>query len=260
MSSWPSGTRSALSFSFDFDAEEVWIADDTANAERPGVLSQGRYGAKVGVPKVLELLRSFEVRSTFFIPGRVAERYPNRVKEILAAGHEVGHHGYTHRSPASLGADEEAEELTRGLDVLRELGADVRGYRSPSWELSTRTLDLLGRHGFAYSSNLMDDVRPYRHDGGLVEVPVSWSLDDAPHMWFGESSWEKTIVPNDHIRRLWTDEFEGIDEMGGACVFAMHPQFIGRPGRLSLLADMLELSRRADVWTGTVGEIAEVTA
>lgn len=259
MSDWPDGARAALSFSFDFDAEEVWIAEDPENDLRPGVLSQGRYGAKVGVPKVLELLASFEVHSTFFVPGRVAERYPDRVREILAAGHEIGHHGYSHRSPAALSAEEEDEELTRGLAVLRDLGADVRGYRSPSWELSSRTLDLLDGHGFAYSSNLMDDVIPYRHEGGLVEVPVSWSLDDAPHMWFAGSSWEKTIVPNDHIKRLWMDEFEGIVQMGGACVFAMHPQFIGRPGRLALLVDMLELSRRPDVWTAGVGEIANVT-
>jgi len=259
VSDWPGGAACALSFSFDLDAEEVWIADDPANEHRPGVLSQGRYGPKVAVPEILELLRTFEVRSTFFVPGRVAERHPDAVRAIVTAGHELGHHGYTHRSPADLDADAETEELERGLAVLTGFGPEIAGYRSPSWELSARTLDLLASHGFGYSSNLMDDVRPYRHEGGLVEVPVSWNLDDAPHMWFSESTWDKTIVPNDHVRQLWTDEFEGIKRMGGACVFAMHPQFIGRPGRLTLLAQMLELTKLSDVWTATVGEIAEVT-
>ena len=86
--------------SFDFDAEEVWIGEDPSNAHKPGTLSQGTYGAKVAVPLLLDLLRRLDLPASFFVPGRVAERYPHRVEEILAAGHEVGHHGYTHTSPA----------------------------------------------------------------------------------------------------------------------------------------------------------------
>jgi len=84
---WPNGARCAASFTFDFDAEEVWIGEDPENATRPGVLSQGTYGAKVGVPKLLELLDRCGVRATFFVPGRVAERHPARVAAIVAAGH-----------------------------------------------------------------------------------------------------------------------------------------------------------------------------
>jgi len=97
---WPDGKRAAAAFTFDFDAEEVWLTKP-ANADRPGVLSQGTYGAKVAVPLILAMLERVGVTATFFIPGRVAERYPERVREILAAGHEVGHHGYTHTSPAA---------------------------------------------------------------------------------------------------------------------------------------------------------------
>jgi peptidoglycan-N-acetylglucosamine deacetylase len=250
----------AAAFSFDVDAEEVWIGDDPENADRPGVLSQGRYDAKVGVPSVLELLSTHGVRATFFVPGRVAERHPDTVRAIVAAGHELAHHGYTHRSVLALGPDEERDELVRGLDVLRGFGATITGYRSPSWDLSPRTLDLLAEHGFRYASNLMDDVRPYLHEGAdLVEVPVSWTLDDAPHMWFDAASWTKTIVSNDQIERLWLDELEGIRRMGGSWVLAMHPQLIGRPGRLLLLERMLAaVTGRDDVWVTTVDDIAEV--
>ena len=96
---WPEGARCAASFTFDFDAEEVWIAEDPANADRPGVLSQGTYGAKVGVPEILKLLERLGVTASFFVPGRVAERHPERVADIVAAGHELAHHGYTHTSP-----------------------------------------------------------------------------------------------------------------------------------------------------------------
>jgi hypothetical protein len=77
---WPEGMRSAVAFTFDFDAEEVWIGDDPENVDRPSVLSQGTYGAKVAIPLILELLERHGIVATFFVPGRVAERHPERVK------------------------------------------------------------------------------------------------------------------------------------------------------------------------------------
>ena len=260
---WPQGMRAAAAFTFDFDAEEVWIGEDPRNAERPGVLSQGTYGAKVAVPRLLELLRRHDMRATFFVPGRVAERYPDRVREILADGHEVGHHGYTHTSPANLDAAAEEDELVRALGVLRGLGADVVGYRSPSWDFSPRTLDLLEQHGFRYSSNLMDDVTPYRHPGKqLAELPVQWTLDDAPHFWFdGIAGWTRKISTPSEVREIWEAEFAGIREFGGAFVLTMHPQIIGRPGRLPLLDGLIAHVRdHADVWIATCRDIAERVA
>ncbi|HVL53178.1 MAG TPA: polysaccharide deacetylase [Vitreimonas sp.] len=255
---WPAGKRCAAAFTFDFDAEEVWIGEDPANAERPGVLSQGTYGAKVAVPHILELLDRHGVRATFFVPGRVAERHPHRVREIVAAGHELAHHGYTHTSPTRLSREAEEDELRRGRAVLEGFGARVVGYRSPSWDFSAHTLDLLERHGFAYSSNLMDDVSPYRHDGPpIVELPVQWILDDAPHFWFDGASWTKKIATPSEFREIWEAEFLGIRDLGGLAVFTMHPQIIGRPGRLPVLDAFVRFVRdHDDVWVATCGEIA----
>jgi peptidoglycan-N-acetylglucosamine deacetylase len=255
---WPDGARAAAAFTFDFDAEEVWIGENPANANSPGVLSQGTYGAKVAVPLILDLLASHGVQATFFIPGRVAERHPERVAAIVKAGHEIAHHGYTHTSPGKLTRAEEETELVRGLEILREFGAEVTGYRSPSWDLSPRTLELLHKHGFAYSSNLMDDVKPYRLETvPLVEVPVSWILDDAPHFWFDAASWTKTISTTAHVRALWEEEFLGIKALGGACVFTMHPQIIGRPSRLAFLDQFISyVTDTPDVWVTTTAQIA----
>ena len=255
---WPDGYVAAVAFTFDFDAEEVWIADDPAIAEQPGPLSQGTYGAKVAVPLVLDLLERVGVRATFFIPGRVAERHPGRVEEIVARGHEIGHHGYTHTSPTSLSPDEEERELLKGREILESFGAEVRGYRSPSWDLSPSTLGLLERHGFAYSSNLMDDIRPYRHEGSsVVEVPVQWILDDAPHFSFDVESWTKKISTVEEVRSIWEHEVRGIRELGGVAVITCHPQIIGRPGRLRFLEDLVRwVLSDDDVWVATTGEIA----
>jgi peptidoglycan/xylan/chitin deacetylase (PgdA/CDA1 family) len=230
---WPSGTTAGAILSFDFDAEEVWLADDPENAHRPGVLSQGHYGAKVGVPLILALLADVDLRATFFVPGAVAARYPDRVREILAGGHEVALHGYTHRSPAALSPVEEEDELRRSLEVLRALGADPAGYRSPSWDFSEHTLGLLAREGILYSSNMMDD------------------LD-------GASSWDKTISAPSRVFEIWKEELEGIRFLGGLFVLTMHPQLIGRPSRVAMLRELIDAMRsREDLWIATALEVAE---
>jgi peptidoglycan/xylan/chitin deacetylase (PgdA/CDA1 family) len=243
------GHESTFALTFDFDAEEVWIGEDPDNAMRPGVLSQGAYGARVGLGLILSLLADKGLQATFFVPGRVAERYPDQVRLILAQGHEVGAHGYTHRSPSDLSRDEEEEELAKALAVLRDLGAEPEGYRSPSWDFSAHTLALLAAAGLSYSSNLMDDIRPYRHSSfDIIELPVQWMLDDAPHFWFdGVASWTKKISAPSEVREIWEEEFLGIHELGGLTVLTVHPQIIGRPGRLRLLDGFM------DFVTGTPG-------
>lgn len=256
---WPPGMRAAAVLTFDFDAEEVWIADDPANAQRPGVLSQGRYGASVGVPLILDLLEELDVGATFFVPGAVAARYPDRVRDMIAAGHEVALHGYTHRSPAALTAAEEEDELLRSLETLRALGAEPAGYRSPSWDFSDRTVGLLDREGVLYSSNLMDDVRPYRHSGtSVLELPVHWLLDDAAHFWFDPvGSWTKTIAAPGTVLEIWRAELEGIRDLGGLFVLTMHPQIIGRPGRLAMLRGLVDtMQSHTDLWVATAREVA----
>lgn len=253
---WPNGARYGATLTFDFDAEEVWIGENPGNAGRPGVLSQGTYAAKVAVPLLLDLLARREVTATFFVCGADADRYPDRIREILAAGHEVGHHGHTHRSPTDLTAAEEEEELLKGLESLQRLGAEVTGYRSPSWDFSTNTLPLLKKYGFEYSSNLMDDIRPYRHEDGLVELPVSWMLDDAPHFWFSAADWNKTIRTNDEVYRLWRDELDGIADLQAHYMLTMHPQFIGRPSRLKLLDRLIGDMVDTGAWIAPARDVA----
>jgi peptidoglycan/xylan/chitin deacetylase (PgdA/CDA1 family) len=255
---WPDGHRSAAAFTFDLDAEAVWIGENPANRDRPGVLSQGTYGPKVAVPLILDLLASRGVKATFFVPGVNVERHRAAVDLVHAAGHELALHGYTHTSPTSLTPVEEAAELDRALELLRGLGAEVTGYRSPSWDVSPVTLELLDARGIRYASQFMDDLVPYRHPGRRVlELPVQWILDDAPHFWFSAADWVKTIRSVGEVEPLWTEELDGYRRLGGAYILTMHPQIIGRPSRLPLLDRMLARAVEApDVWVATCAEIA----
>src|SRR3954467_7437762 len=128
---WLAGARSAFAVTVDFDAEEVWIGEHPDNAGRPGVLSQGTYGAKVGVPLVLDVLARVGLRATFFVPGRVAERHPQRVREIVEAGHELAHHGYTHTHPGRLDPQQGASEFAPALGGVRDFSPGRRGPRPP---------------------------------------------------------------------------------------------------------------------------------
>src|SRR3954469_1580535 len=126
---WPHGKRCAVCLTFDFDAESLWLAKDPGNADRLATLSQGRYGAKVGVPKILELLRNEGLKGTFFTPGWTLDAHTATVETILADGHELGHHGYLHHWPDAENPAQIRDELDRGLDAMhRHFGVTPAGY------------------------------------------------------------------------------------------------------------------------------------
>lgn len=258
---WPDGIQCAVTLTFDVDGETLWISRDKTNLERPGVLSQGAYGPKVAVPLILELLDRHRVPATFFVPGWVAETYPERIGAIHAAGHELGHHGYLHEWPDSSRPDLEEEVLQKGIAALEGItGKCPVGYRSPAWEFSSNTLRLITQYGFIYSSNLMDDMRPYFHPGDahLVELPTQWVLDDAPFFLFSVKPPNRPIAPATHVLQAWQEEFRGIYAYGGLFNLTMHPQFIGRPGRLQMLdAFLTYVAGFPGLWFARCHEIAE---
>jgi peptidoglycan/xylan/chitin deacetylase (PgdA/CDA1 family) len=152
-----------------------------------------------------------------------------------------------------MAADEEERELARAREALDVFGATVSGYRAPGWACSLETIALIARHGFSYSSNFMDDIQPYVHEGtDVVELPVSRVLDDAPHFWFDADSWDREISTPSEVREIWQAELLGIREARGLAVMTFHPQVIGRPGRLRLLEDLIG-------WVLELGDVAAMT-
>lgn len=259
---WPDGARVAVMLSFDFDAETLWLSRDPSNAKKPGTLSQGTYGARVGVPMILETLREAEVPATFFVPGWTAENHTDRVEAILKNGHEVGHHSYSHKWIDPDFPEQEVEEMEKGLDSLKRMvGVVPKGYRSPAGETSDNLIRLLQKHNFTYDSSLMTDVNPFRHvmpDGskGPIELPWHWSLDDAVYALFSIKN-PRPIFPNDHILKIWQDEFAEIYRWGGFFDLVMHPQVTGRPARIALLRQFIAwMQTFPGVWFARGSEIA----
>ena len=255
---WPDGTQCAVTLTFDLDAESVWLVDQ-ANAHNPAYLSQGVYGPKVAVPLLLKLLADEEISATFFVPGKVAEDYPQTIQAIASAGHELAAHGYTHDSPITLSAEEEEKALVDARRILERYQSPVFGYRPPMGDFSEHTLGLLEKHRFLYSSSMMDDIRPYRHPGlKVLELPIQWIIDDSVHFWFGGDSWTKKISTPSEVREIWDGEFDGIYHLGGIFTLLMHPQVIGRPSRLKMLKEFIGFMKSYDqVWISTCVEIAK---
>jgi peptidoglycan/xylan/chitin deacetylase (PgdA/CDA1 family) len=260
---WPSSFTGAAAFTFDVDAESAILWNAPHNADRMSVISHQAYGPLVGVPRLLDLLERHRIRSTFFVPGYTAERYPQTVKAIVAAGHEICHHGYLHEQPTGLTLAQEIEALDRGLDALRRTaGVTPTGYRAPMWDLSWRTPALLSERGFLYDSSLMDADVPYelRVDDhhSLVEIPIQWSLDDWEQFcYLPDISGSGLIETPAKARELWQAEFDALREIGGCWVMTNHPFLTGRPSRARELGRLMEhVTSHDDVWVATLGEIA----
>src|SRR5262247_3358589 len=253
---WPNDARSACAFTFDVDAETLWMA---RGVSEPVALSQGRFGPIEAVPRILQALRLNGFRASFFVPAWVAEHYPDMVRAIAGDGHEVGCHGDEHERVSDLPPEREEQILVKSVEVLSTLtGRRPLGYRAPAWQVSPSTLGLLVKHGFDYSSNFMDRLRPYLHppiEGrALVEIPVSWVLDDAPYFMF---TGQRSIQAPGPVLQGWLTEFDGISGAHGVTNFTFHPQIVGRPSRLACLRELIDHVRHTPrIWIATLGEIA----
>jgi peptidoglycan/xylan/chitin deacetylase (PgdA/CDA1 family) len=257
---WPNGKKCAVVLTFDFDAEALFVEGEPLHTVTPTKLSQGEYGARVGMPRILKWLKQRELPATFFIPGVTAEKYPHLVDEVVKNNYEIAHHGYTHAEPFSMSEETERQDLLKGIEVLEQLtGKKPTGYRAPSWAPSHMTMPLLEEMGFLYDASLLGDERPYLIEGtkGLVEIPSDWCLDDAPHYFFNFSPrYRAGLSGTDKVIQIWKDEFDGIYEDGGCYVLAMHPQISGRSHRLKALGEVVEYIQQHDVWFTTMEEVA----
>ncbi|HUN31395.1 MAG TPA: polysaccharide deacetylase [Trebonia sp.] len=262
---WPEGFRAAACFTFDLDAEAVALASDPALAERMSVMSHQSYGPLTGVPRLLRLLGSHGIKATFFVPGFTAHRYPDVVRAIAGAGHEIAHHGYLHEPLG--GADEAAEigYLERGIDALTEVtGVRPIGYRAPMWELNYRSPGLLQERGFLYDSSLMDADLPYElaaGPGSIVEIPVYWGLDDWEQYCYVPGLYETGVIQSPaRTREMWSLELAAMRAEGGCFVLTSHPFLSGRPARAAALGQvMAEAVSAGDVWVTTMAEVAAHT-
>lgn len=258
---WPNSARVAVGLSFDFDNETPSLRDGQVS---PGLMSQGEYGARAGLPRVLKLLDQYQIPATFFIPALSAKLHPQEVREILSKNrHEIGIHGWIHERNSQLGESDERELMRRSIEALTEItGKKPVGLRTPSWDFSPATMKLIREFGLLYDSSLMADDRPYEvlMDGaatGVVELPVEWILDDYPYFGMDRFSTIRPHTTPHQVFTIWRDEFDKAYEEGTMFILTMHPHVIGHRSRVMMLERLIRHMRsRPGVWFATHEEIA----
>jgi peptidoglycan/xylan/chitin deacetylase (PgdA/CDA1 family) len=265
---WPDGLRCPVVLRFDVDAESIFEALDPENVNRPITLGQGTYGPRMGVPRILRLLERYGLRASFYIPGITADRHPYAVEAIVAAGHELGVHNYTHRRPDELSRQEENDELGRAIETLERMsGQTLRGYVSPAWEYSPNTLDLLVEHGLKFASDAMDeDVPYYVQQAGesteFVQLPVHWALDDGPLYLFGlipPMSPGGPYAEPSRVLELWRSEFDALYDEGAYVHHTLHPFLSGRASRLRTVEAFIQyVLMRPGTRFCTTGEVYDM--
>ena len=270
----PTGKNVAVNIGCDVDAQAIWIG--SFNMLSPAYMSRGEFGAEVGVPRLLRLFDKHGVKATWCIPGHTVDTWPDMCREILAAGHEIAHHGYVHENPTPMALEEETKVMEMGLESLARIGAKPRGYRSPYWDFSPNTLNVLERYGFEYDSSLMgNDLYPYRPrpveihadranvfgpPSKIVEIPVSWYLDDFPQAEYMTGR-QEGMRPAPDIFDRWSSIFDyAVGNLEGACyALTTHPQTIGRAHMIQGLEALIVHMRERGAWFATLGEIYDAT-
>lgn len=250
---WPNGARAAVLFSFDVDNDTITIARNEVPSI--GAMSQGEYGARVGLRRVVDLMDRHEIPASFFIPAVSLVLRPDMVDVIQESGrHEFGVHGWIHELNTALDAETERDLVNRATNYLEDVtGRRPVGYRAPSWNFSPSTLNILRAQGFLYDSSLMADDRPYElmQDGeptGMVELPVEWILDDAPLM---NPRGDSYTSPRE-LLQVYIDEFDKAYEEGTMFLLTTHPHIIGHRSRIIILEELIaHIQARGNVWFAT---------
>jgi peptidoglycan/xylan/chitin deacetylase (PgdA/CDA1 family) len=257
---WPGGARCAVALSFDSDHETNELRD---GGKSIGRLSWGQYGARVGVPRIARLLERHGVPASFYVPAVAALTYPDEQRALVAAGHEIGIHGWIHELNSVLPYEAERDLMFRAAEALETItGVRPVGLRTPSWDFSPSTLKIEQELGLLYDSSLMADEDCYEllFEGkptGIVEVPVEWVRDDAVYFWMHRHQSFRPYTPPTDVFEIFRREFDAAHADGGLFQLTCHPHVIGYRSRIWIIDELIRHAKnKGHVWFGTHADVA----
>ena len=257
---WKDGKRCAVALSFDSDHETNELRDGGRSIGR---MSQGEYGSRVGVPRILDLLGRTGVPATFFVPAVSALLHPDEQRRVVAEGHEIGLHGWIHELNTAVPPEAERDLHFRAADTLERItGVRPVGMRTPSWDFSDATLAIERELGLLYDSSLMADDDPYEivADGeptGMVELPVEWIRDDAVYFNMNRFQALRPYTDPETVLSIFRREFDRAHAEGGLFLLTMHPHVITYRSRFFILEQLIaHIQATGDAWFATHADIA----
>jgi peptidoglycan/xylan/chitin deacetylase (PgdA/CDA1 family) len=257
---WKNGARCAFALSFDADHETNELRD---GGKSIGRMAWGEYGTRVGVPRILKLLKKYDVPATFYVPAVAAMLHPEEQRQVIAEGHEIGIHGWIHELNSVLPYEVERDLMMRSADELEKItGVRAVGLRTPSWDFSPNTLKIERDMGLLYDSSLMADEDCYELllDGtpsGVIELPVEWVRDDAVYFMMHRFQSLRPHTPPASVLDIFRREFEAAYEEGGIFQLTTHPHIIGYRSRIWIIEELIRMAKaKGDVWFATHADVA----
>jgi peptidoglycan/xylan/chitin deacetylase (PgdA/CDA1 family) len=263
---WPGGARLAVTVSMQFEAGGQPISGAGGPITEPilpgfpdlGQNSFYEYGAREGVPRILDLLDRHGIRMTSFMIGDAVRRHPDVAAEIVARGHEAGAHGRSWQRQYHLPRAQEAEWIADSVEAIEKTtGFRAVGYNNYWIRPGVNTLEILQEQGFSYHIDDLSADEPFlqRINGQpFATVPYSVHLNDIASFDFPGFS------PADYEQQM-VDEFDQLYAEGATrrrmMVIGLHERLSGRPSRVRVLDRILgRLREREDVWWARKDEIA----
>lgn len=262
---WPESYRCAVVITVDYNDIYGVLTQAPEVAGRDKTLSVWRYGTQRGVERLLGLFKELSVRSSWFVPGLVAEENPEHIRAIQNGGHEIACAGYRHQNYDRLDLRQQTAEIAMGCAALTALtGVRPSGFRIPAGNAAPGFIEALKDQGIVWSSSLRGDDLPFAHPRTpqVIELPLHYELEDEPYFAFNLSpavpTGQSRIASYSHTLGNMQMDFTGFHRFGLCYVLRLHPEIIATPGRIGVLRELLEgILQHNDVWITTGAEVAQ---
>jgi allantoinase len=262
---WPGGKRVAVWICVSLEWFPIVPSDTPFRA--PGHMQTAypdfrhytarEYGTRIGIYRLLEACAQAGVKVSFATNGAIAERYPELVREVVAAGHEIVAHSTDMNGTIASGLAETEERalIARSLDALEAVaGTRPSGWLSIARSQSWNTVRLLREAGLTYCCDWPNDELPWRFANGLVNLPLNHELSDRQVIAVQQQSVDSYARQLEDACDWLADEAE---RFGGRMLpIHLTPYISGLPYRIDAIAALIaRLAARDDTWVATGGEI-----
>jgi allantoinase len=268
---WPGGKRLAVSLVFNYEegAEHSVLTDGMVESigefapvdikvRDMGMESNYEYGQRVGIWRILDLLKRSGIKSTFYASALALKANPEAAKALVGDGHEICDHGYGWRELFRMSPEEEREEIRKSIEIIEEVtGKKPLGFYAR--EPSENTLVILREfENFIYDSDSYSDDLPYfSKETKMLIVPYTPDAND----FHFQNPMNRFANSNDFLQYL-KDTFDTLHEESKThskmMSAAFHVRVIGRPGRIRALSEFINyVKNRNDVWIAKREEIAK---